>query len=232
MLKPNAEPDRRVFDGINVLLLCFVAVCFFLPLMEVSCGPVKAAFSGMNLAFGTDPSISGPASPNVSREAQLRDQEEFLRKLRNEDIPRDLPASLILLAAAPGALLFLRAFSGNQAPVTQGSLAALPAILLAVFIAYSAAGFGIERELEEDARGSGEPTMVAAEKTTWFYLVFGASAMSLVLALARRHSPRVHWEGAAGQVTLSGSDNSSPIRGASPAERVSTQMDAKGPHHG
>ena len=179
----SARPSRKVFDGLNVPLLGFVAVCFFLPLLSLRCGPINVQFSGMDLATGTDPTVNG--SP--------QDQESVLKDVRKEHLPLDIPLLLIPLAAIAGAILFFWAFARADCVSSEhrALLVGLPAILVVVFLVYSVIGFGIERKIAEQAHG---PQMVAVEKTTWFYLGLGASIASLILALGRRYSPRIRWD--------------------------------------
>ena len=179
----SARPSRKLFDGINIPLLGFVAICFFLPFLNLRCGPINVQFSGLDLACGTDPKVNG--SP--------QDQESVRKDLRKEHFPLDIPLLLIPLAAITGARLFFRAFARHDC-VDHRLLLGLPATLVIIFLAYSMIGFGIERKLAEKAGKSEGPQVVAIEKTTWFHLSLGASIASLGLALGRRYSPRIRWD--------------------------------------
>jgi hypothetical protein len=172
----------RLFDAINVPLLVLVAICFFLPLLELDCGGSKIRFNGPSLAFGTNPSLVGGTS---------KDDEQLAQKLKKDDIPLDPLLVLFPLCALAGAAIAFLAFK-HPGGVKTLLLVSFPAAAAVVLIAYAIIGFGPERKISEERQRSGNhdnQSMVTIEKTTWFDLALIGSCAGALLAAARRYSP-------------------------------------------
>jgi hypothetical protein len=82
---PATGRKGSLFDGINVVLLAFIGFCFFMPFLEVSCGPINLAFSGLNLATGTDPTVDAPTA--ADREGVRRDFQKESKSITMQTVP-------------------------------------------------------------------------------------------------------------------------------------------------
>lgn len=189
---PRESGPRRIIDIVNVNLLAFVAVCFFLPTVVLSCGNVTIEYSGANLALGTDPSIKG--LPKEMQDQVNKAPKEG--KKEGEEQPKDP-----LFAAAPAlalvaALISLVAFLAKKMPGFPGLalVFALPA--LGVYGYYTAGGFKIENKLKEaidkgKKENPGEmlnvnvSEMVSLKRTPWFYLGMACVLTASILSVIR-----------------------------------------------
>lgn len=181
-------PPGKLTDLLTVPFLLLAALCFFFPLAELNCGPMQARFSGVNLAVGTEPSANG-LSP---RERKDLSEEVSKKGLLNPGL------LLIPVVAIVGVLLLLCWVIGPDPKLPEAVLIGAPLLLVLVFLYYTAAGFGIERDLaREIAESRGQqpfpPPPVTIAKTGWFYAGLGASLAALVLTALRQLSPSVAW---------------------------------------
>lgn len=124
--KEERQPARRLFDLINVPSLLFVAICFFLPLTKMSCGPIEISFSGLNMALGTAPHVNAPTP---------QDRQQARREIVKEDFRKSPLLLLVPAAAVIGALLSFVALRGEVDRVRPVALAAGPA-LVTLLLAY------------------------------------------------------------------------------------------------
>ena len=175
---------RKLFDILNVPALLFVVICFFLPLCELDCGPVKAKFSGMNLAFGTDPEIEG-ASP--------KDVKGFMAREKSPTDP--VFAAVPVLATLGIAVAWVAVVRPNQQLLRRqraGNFAAVfPCLLLLLFLIYASVGFGVERKVAEEKARHGNQVIAVVDKTPWFWMAFAACAISFTMGATRGLSPTI-----------------------------------------
>jgi hypothetical protein len=173
-------------DLVNVPTLLFVAICFFLPLTKMSCGPIEISFSGLNMALGTAPHVNAPTP---------QDRQQAGREIAEKGFRKSPLLLLVPAAAVIGALLSFVAMRARADGVRSVALAAGPALVTLLLAYYWLAGFGVEREFAEEMarQRESDPFQAAAtmKKTGWFYAALIASMAALVLAVARVYSPRL-----------------------------------------
>ena len=198
MSSTSAEGGRKLFDLINVPLLLFVAVCFFLPLFKLECATgARISFNGINMTVPTAPSAEGVPQKDVDREFErlvARQQTEASSRqplaaawdtVRNHE----LFLLLVPLFAIQGAYLSWKAFSGNPAKRALITSAAIAAIVLT---GYTVFGFAMENQLVADlSRQGGGRDGWRCEKTAWFFLALAAAWASTLLVALRDSSPRL-----------------------------------------
>lgn len=191
---PTGTGGRRLFDVLNAPLLGIVSFMFLMPLLELSCGSVKATYTGVNLAFGTEPTVVG--APRSSDAGQ-------------QETPSDLPLLLVPFVGVLGALRFLGALQ-LAGPLRTSEAFFLPAVLAGTLGIYAAIGFAPEREIARklDAPGiqNADPgglrqtgsdldnsvlRSIACEKTPWFYVALIGSCLAAAFAALRDRSPTI-----------------------------------------
>ena len=95
------EPGR-LLDLLNVPLFSFVLFCFFMPLMQFSCGTLKADWTGTNLAMQTMPEMMRDGQPAFLKgEEDLKEGQEE----KKPTYPRDSILWLMPLLACLGLVL-------------------------------------------------------------------------------------------------------------------------------
>ena len=193
---------RRWFDLINVHLLAFVAVSFFLPLLFFQCGNLEVELTGPNLALGTE---FKAVTPQRTFRVESRELEDVATHSAQEGAGTGTePIVLLLLVlAAPASLLFLVAFLRGEERVSRPVTVALLGPLLLLYFWFAFAGFRAEREFERrrdrlQPRPNAEgqvPEKAEFQgwfrigKTPWFYLGFGCVVISFSLTMMRPFSP-------------------------------------------
>lgn len=180
----------KLVDAINIPVFLFIAATFLLPLADLNCGPVKARFSGADLAFGTAPTIETSDEAGRTKEGK----EQISRDIQKEFKQTDPLLALIPICGLAGAFLTFRAFQGGGVNIL--ALRALSACLALLFTYYGTVGFSAERDFAKHAQQDGHVQTASISKTDWFKMGLGASWASLALTLGRGLSPRLRVEDA------------------------------------
>ncbi len=190
---PKEPGARRIIDIVNVNLLAFVAVAFFLPTVVLSCGAVTIEYSGANLAFGTDPSIQG--LPKEMQDSVTKAPKEAAKK-DSEKSPKDPAFTAAPALALIAALLSLVAFLGRKMPGFPGLVLVFVLPALGVYGYCTAGGFQVENKLKEaidkgmkenpgESMNVNVSKMVSLKKTPWFYLGMACALIAAILSVVR-----------------------------------------------
>lgn len=182
----------KLADAINIPVFLFIAATFLLPLADLNCGPIRARFTGADLAFGTAPSIETPDETGQRNGDSGREKEKIARDIQNEFKETDPLLVLIPICGLAGAFMAFRAFQGYN--VNTQALRVAAVCLALLFTYYGSVGFSAEREFANNARKGDQAASIT--KTDWFKMGLAASWASLALTLGRGMSPRLRIEDA------------------------------------
>jgi predicted nucleic acid-binding protein len=203
---------RAPLEWINASTLGLVLICFFLPLVRVTCGPTVINFNGVHLTFGSMPDVGdevfGPM-PGMGGMPGLSGGRSPLGgapgTARDRDVPADPLVGLIFLAAIGGAALEVMAAIG-RGWIRPALLLVAPIVLVLLFGVFGLAGFRVERDIAAELRKGTSATsgrqvdpleaaltspafmgqeQIQSSKGIGYYLGLLASVVVTVVAVAR-----------------------------------------------